>query len=94
MLNNQHSTAINAYHNHLLSGKAKSQCEMIIEFIKNSNRDWSIGELAYKLKMEKSTVSARIYECLKKEKLITKEKRIDRRSGIKIRPVGVAGQID
>ena len=94
MLINQHSTAIEAYRNHLLSGKAKSQCEMIVNFIKDQGGDWSIGELAYALEMEKSTISARINECIKDNLLFEKPKRIDRRSGITIRLVGVAEQID
>ena len=69
MLINQHSTAIEAYRIHRNSGAAANQCAMIIDFIKEQGGDWSIGELAYKLNMEKSTISARIYECLKEKSL-------------------------
>lgn len=98
----QHETAINAYHTHELCGKAGLQRGRILNFIRAqagclAGFDWSIGELAHALSMEKSTVSARVNELLNgTHELVEKPKRKDRISGITIRPVGLppVGQME
>jgi DNA-binding MarR family transcriptional regulator len=90
-------TACDAYAAHHATGKASAQCARILGFIAaNSSIDWSIGELAHFLSMEKSTVSARLRELLDAGQLEPKTHRKDRRSGIKIRPVGLpaVGQLE
>lgn len=70
-----------------------SQRERIKAFITRNGGDWSIGELAAALDMEKSTVSARINEMVHETgELEAKKKRKDRRSAILIRPVGLPAQ--
>ena len=86
---NQHSTAIDAYHAHHASGKAQAQQSRILDFIESSGGDWSIGEIAHMLGMEKSTVSGRINEMLANGSLVEKPRRKCARSRIKIRPVGL-----
>ena len=85
----QADTAIESFHAHHASGKAQAQQSRILAFIEAAGGDWSIGELAHALTMEKSTVSARLNECLAAELLVEKPKRKDRRSGVRIRPVGL-----
>lgn len=85
----QHSTAIDAFHAHHASGKAQAQQSRILAFIESSGGDWSIGEIAHMLGMEKSTVSGRLNEMLESGSLVAKTKRKCRQSGIKIRPVGL-----
>lgn len=87
----QTETAIESYHAH--TGKER-QCARILGHIKQHGGDWSIGEIAHALGMEKSTVSPRIRELLDTDELEAKPNRKDRRSGIRIRPVGlpVVGQ--
>ena len=52
--------------------------------------DWSIGELAKAMDLQKSTVSARLNELLNDTKeLVERPKRKDRVSGITVRPVGL-----
>lgn len=85
----QHPTACDAYDLHRSSGKASAQCARILAFIEDSGGDWSIGEIAHALGLEKSTVSARINELLATESLEAKPHRKDRRSGITVRPVGL-----
>lgn len=82
-------TAADAYDLHKSSGKASAQCARILGFIETRGGDWSIGEIAHALKLEKSTVSARINELLADEILEAKSHRKDRRSGITVRPVGL-----
>ena len=86
----QHETAIEAYHAHVTTGKAHQQRTRVLEFIRARGGDWSIGEIAHKLGLEKSTVSARINELLHETcDLVDKPKRKDRISGITVRPVGL-----
>lgn len=90
MLIRQSQTAVDAFHAHRGSGKASVQRERIVEFIRSRGGDWSIGELAKALEMEKSTVSARINEALNETReLVERTKRKDRCSGILIRPVAL-----
>lgn len=66
------------------------QRERIRSFIETRGGDWSIGELANALYLQKSTVSARVNELLNETKeLVEYPRRKDRCSGITIRPVGV-----
>lgn len=91
----QQFTACDAYQAHRSTGKAGAQRTRILEFIEARGGDWSIGEIAKALTMEKSTASARINELLNETgDLVEKAKRKDRYSGITIRPVGlpVVGQ--
>jgi DNA-binding MarR family transcriptional regulator len=86
----QVETAINSYHAHVGTGKATQQCHRIMGHIVTKGGDHSIGEIAKALDMEKSTVSARIFELLhEKRMLIECPHRKDKVSGITIRPVGI-----
>ncbi|MDE2442377.1 MAG: hypothetical protein KGP14_15275 [Betaproteobacteria bacterium] len=83
-------TSIDAFHAHRGAGKASAQRARILNFIKARGGDWSIGELAKALSLEKSTVSARIWEALHEtHELAERPKRKDRVSRITIRPVGL-----
>jgi len=82
-------TQIDAFHAHHASGKAQAQQARILGFIESSGGDWSIGELAHMLGMEKSTVSGRLNEMLASGALVEKPRRKCARSKIKIRPVGI-----
>lgn len=85
-------TGADAYSAHKASGKAEMQRTRILNFINaNSGMDWSIGELAHFLGMEKSTVSARLNSMLNDIDPVieAKAKRKDRRSGVMVRPVGL-----
>lgn len=88
----QQSTACDAFHAH--TGKARQRAA-IVAHITAHGGDWTIGELARVLGMEKSTVSARLNELLyETHELVEKTKRPDRISGIRARPAGlpVVGQ--
>lgn len=86
----QQETAINAFHAHVIGGKAHQQREQIVSFIAGRGGDWSIGEIAKAMAMEKSTVSARINELLYETMaVVPKEKRRDRVSGVMVRPVAL-----
>lgn len=68
----------------------ESQRSLIIRFIELNGGSWSIGELGNALGMQKSTISARVNECLNDfGLLVVKPKRKDRLSNITIRPVGL-----
>lgn len=91
----QTPTACDAYHAHRASGLGTQQRARILALITaNSEIDWSIGEIAHFLSMEKSTVSARLNEMLNADELVPRPARKDRRSGVTVRPVGlpVVGQ--
>lgn len=91
------TTSIEAYREHSGSGKKTAQQLRILAFITNRGGDWTIGELAKALDLEKSTVSARLHELLHDTKqLVAFPKRKDRVSGVTVRPVGFpeeAGQM-
>lgn len=89
MLIAQQETAIEAFHSHVATGKAGQQQHRILSFISSRGGDWSIGEIAKAIGLEKSTISARIFELLTTGQLIERPKRKDRISGITIRPVGL-----
>jgi len=83
-------TSIDAFHAHQGTGKVANQRADILDFIKREGGDWSIGELAEAMRLQKSTVSARLNEMLNETgELIEYPKRKDRVSGITIRPVGL-----
>jgi predicted ArsR family transcriptional regulator len=89
----QQPTACDAFH--ARRGQSAAQRNRILAFIKARGGDWSIGELAQALTLQKSTVSARVNELLNDTKeLVECEKRPDRVSGIRVRPVTLpkAGQ--
>lgn len=89
----QQPTACDAYQTH--RGQSAQQRNRILSFIKQRGGDWSIGELAQALTLQKSTVSARVNELLNETKeLVERPRRKDRLSGITIRPIGlpVVGQ--
>ncbi len=93
MLSNAAETGINAYHDHRASGRARGQALLILNFIRASGGDWSIGELAHALELDKSTVSARVFELLHDtQELAARPKRKDRVSGILVRPVALAAR--
>lgn len=86
----QQKTSIDAFYAHSDNGLASGQRNTILKFIEKNGGSWSIGELAEALKMQKSTVSARLNEMLKQfGLLVEKPKRKDRLSNITIRPVGL-----
>lgn len=86
-----HALSINAYNHHHASGRAHGQCRRILEHIESRGGDWSIGELAQALALDKSAVSARIHELLHDTgDLIACPRRKDRVSGILVRPVALA----
>lgn len=89
MKTRQHSTAIDAYHSHVVGGLAAGQRSLILDFIARRGGDWSIGELSAALDLQKSTVSARLNELLETGALEARPRRKDRRSGITIRPVSL-----
>ena len=94
MLIAQTFTACDAHSAHKASGKAASQHALILRHLEQHGGEWSIGELARALGLEKSTVSARLNELLSDDTLTATAPRKDRISGIRVRPVGlpVAGQ--
>jgi DNA-binding MarR family transcriptional regulator len=80
-------TSIRAFHGH--AGISVGQRARILALIGSGRGNWSIGEIAGSLSMEKSTVSARVRELLDTGELEERAKRKDRLSGITIRPVGL-----
>ena len=81
-------TSIDAFHLH--APKSELQRGRILAFIKARGGDWSIGEIATALSLQKSTVSARVNELLNdSQELVDRPKRRDRISGITVRPVGL-----
>ena len=82
-------TSIGAFHANQSSGVSSRQREHILCHIEKSGGDWSIGEVAHMLSMQKSTVSARLNELLADGLVVEFPKRKDRFSGVKIRPVGL-----
>lgn len=88
MLTNVRDTSCEAFHAH--QSKSSAQRSRIMAFVMKRGGDWSIGELAHALGLEKSTVSARLNELLYETKeLVERPKRKDRISGITIRPVAL-----
>lgn len=89
-------TSIEAFRDHQESGKSAQQRNRILQFIKARGGDWSIGEIAQALTLQKSTVSARVNELLNRTReLVEAEKRKDKVSGITVRPVKLApGQME
>ena len=86
----QQPTAADSYDRHRASGQSAQQRNRILSFIKQRGGDWSIGELAQALTLQKSTVSARVHELLNETKqLVERPRRKDRLSGVTIRPVGL-----
>lgn len=87
------TTSINAYQAHHAAGHARGQRLRILNYIRAAGGDWSIGELAQALALEKSTVSARVHELLHDSReLVARPRRKDRVSGILVRPVTIARQ--
>ena len=85
------STSINAYREHRASGRARHQCMRILDHLRQRGGDWSIGELAQALGLEKSSVSARVAEMLRDSReLVARPRRADRVSGVQVRPVALA----
>lgn len=90
MLTNVRETSCESFRTHRWTGQSAAQRARILAFIKARGGDWSIGEIAKALDLEKSTVSARLHELLKETKeLVERPKRKDRISGITVRPVGL-----
>ena len=83
-------TSIDCFHAHRSSGKSSQQRARILALIEKRGGDWSIGEIAKALGMEKSTISARIFELLHETgDVIAKPSRPDRVSGVRVRPVAL-----
>lgn len=90
MQTNVRETSRNSLLAHRMTGQSAQQRNRILAFIKARGGDWSIGELAQELTLQKSTVSARLNELLNDTKeLVEATRRKDRLSGITIRPVGI-----
>ena len=89
-------TSLSAYDAIRASGSTGHQCARILAHIKKHGGEWSIGEIAHALNMEKSTVSARLNAMLNdiNPPIEAKPTRKDRVSGVTVRPVGlpVVGQ--
>ena len=85
----QADTAINHFHIVVSDALAPSLIERIRNFIEGHPRkpDWTIGELAHGLELDKSTVSARRNEMLKLLILERGEKRCCSISGIRCETV-------
>jgi DNA-binding MarR family transcriptional regulator len=94
MLTNVADTSISVYHAHIQPTQQQAQCSRILSFIERRGGDWSIGEIARAMDMEKSTVSARLNNLLHTHQLVAKPHRKDRVSGITVRPLGLPGQGD
>lgn len=75
-------TQIESFRNHTANGGAKYQRSKILDIFNDYGGNWSIGELAKFMKMDKSTISARINELLKTKDLIDLPKRRDLCSGV------------
>ena len=83
-------TSVAAFRAHTETGKASQQQARILAFIERRGGDWSIGEIAKSLGLEKSTVSARVNELLNDtHELVGAERRKDRISNVTIRPVAL-----
>ncbi len=83
-------TSMDAFRAHCAEGRASAQCARILRFIEEHGGDWSIGELAQALHMDKSAVSARVHELLNRtHQLVARPKRKDEVSGVTVRPVGL-----
>lgn len=88
MLTAVQTTSIDAYRAHEGTGKAAGQRAHILDFIQRNGGNWTICELAKAMGLEKSTVSARLFELLNEtHELEEAPKRKDRHSGITARPV-------
>ena len=87
MRTNVQETSIRAFHGH--AGISASQRARIVALIESGRGNWSIGEIAQALSMQKSTVSARVNELLQDGCLEERAKRKDKVSGITIRPVAL-----
>ena len=80
-------TSIAAYHHQEAIGSAQCQRDEILGFIKIRGGDWSIGEVATFLGLQKSSVSARVNELLAARHVVEAPKRLDGFSGRLVRPV-------
>lgn len=79
-------TSIQAFHAN--QSASAVQRNRILGFIVARGGDWSIGEVAQALNLQKSTVSARINELIYDFKALeSRPVRKDRISGISVRPV-------
>lgn len=86
----QEVTAIEAFDARTAAGMPKVQRAKIVAFIAEQGGDWSIGEIADAMNMERSTVSARINELIYEYgRLEARPSRKDKRSGITVRPVAI-----
>ncbi len=96
MLTTAAPTSIDCFHDRRSSGVTAAQRGRVLAFIQSHGGDWSIGELASALYLQKSTVSARVHELLyETHDLVEMPKRKDKCSGVLVRPVGlpVRGQM-
>ena len=90
MLSNAEKTRIHTWRAQPNPAHARGQCLRILDHIRECGGDWSIGELAQALEMDKSAVSARVNELLNAgRELVARPRRKDRVSGVLVRPVGL-----
>lgn len=88
MLINATETQCDAFHTHTESGKAQAQQERIYALMESARQDWSIGEIADYTGLDKSTVSARMFELRQKlKKIVWAPKRKDKISGVLVKPM-------
>jgi len=102
MLTRVQDTSIASFHVKRDSGRTSDQRAYIVDFIAYIGGDWSIGELADRFSHmpmalalgldQKSTVSARINECIHSGELKATEYRKDRVSGVRVRPVTIGNE--
>ena len=85
MITNVSETSINAYHGRVQSFKS-TQEDAILDYI-TKHGESTIGEIAYALGMEKSTVSARQNSLRKDGSLVLGSQRKCNRSGVICNPV-------
>ena len=75
------------------TGRRSVECKQttqILDHMRQNGGDWSIGELARALELEKNAVSARVNELLYETfQVVSAPKRRDRISGILVRPVAL-----
>ena len=84
-------TSIGSYREHRDTGRSAAQRDLILSYITKIGGNWSIGELAQAMQLDKSSVSARVNELLYETcEVVAAPKRKDLVSGKLVRPVTLA----
>ena len=88
ILINAQDTQIEAFHCHTDSGRAQAQQDLIYSIMERLGGDWSIGEMANYTRLDKSTVSARMFHLREKlRKISWSTKRKDKVSNVTVKPM-------